>query len=479
MSTSPTKSRGRKFFKDLSIYALGNLGSKLVTFMLVPFYAHYITDPADFGYFELSLTVIFCFAPMLCMQMQDGVFRFLIESPDDFERQRQIVSYAIRSLIRNCIIFIALSIVIGLMASVHYLAYIVLYAIVHTFYEVITYILRGQGKVNYFMGAAVLCSMLTACFSLLFLAVMGMGIGGIYLATILAKSITIALLVFRANILKYITFGALDKQLCHRILTYSLPLIVVALTFWALSANSQFFIEHFLGLRDNGLYGLACRYTGIFYVLMFIFYQTWQQNSMEQYNSDDRHQYATSVFNIYFYVLCGIVVIFPYFVRWNYGWLAGPEYRSSSDYLYLNTIYVMLFSLSSFFELGYNCAKKTARILPSLIIALAISVVLNYLLIRSMHVYGVILSTICAYGFLVIYRAIDTQKYLRIRFSLRNILPVCTVVLMGIFYHMHLYVWIELLLLAGCATIYVICMPVQLKQRAKSLIFRNKNNIIS
>lgn len=46
-------SRGHKFVNDLALYAIGNIGSKLITFMLVPFYTFFITDPAEFGYYDI------------------------------------------------------------------------------------------------------------------------------------------------------------------------------------------------------------------------------------------------------------------------------------------------------------------------------------------------------------------------------------------------------------------------------------------
>ena len=45
--------RAKKFVKDLGIYAVGNLGAKMITFLLIPLYTHYITDTADYGYHRL------------------------------------------------------------------------------------------------------------------------------------------------------------------------------------------------------------------------------------------------------------------------------------------------------------------------------------------------------------------------------------------------------------------------------------------
>ena len=50
--------RSTKFINDIFIYAIGNLGSKLITFLLVPLYTYYIS-PDDFGYYDIVLTLTF------------------------------------------------------------------------------------------------------------------------------------------------------------------------------------------------------------------------------------------------------------------------------------------------------------------------------------------------------------------------------------------------------------------------------------
>ena len=50
--------RSRKFINDIFIYAIGNLGSKLITFLLVPLYTYFIA-PDDFGYYDIALNISF------------------------------------------------------------------------------------------------------------------------------------------------------------------------------------------------------------------------------------------------------------------------------------------------------------------------------------------------------------------------------------------------------------------------------------
>lgn len=455
-------SRKKKFIRDIGIYAIGNLGSKLITFLLVPFYSHYITDTAEYGIYELSLTIIFCFIPILSLQTTDGGFRFLIET-DDRHRHRAIISFIHRILLQNCLILILLAAVAGLMHPIKYLNYIIAFGIAQTFYEVTLQCVRGLGRTKLFVFFGISNASLTAILSVLLLAVFNMGIEGIFLANIFAKTATLAILHIRFNFFaQYISFRHIDRSAYRGLLRYSVPLIPVALCWWFVTANNQFFIEHYLGLTDNGYYGLACRFTGILYVITTIFYQTWQQNALEQYNSPDRDNFFTEVFNNYFYLLCFLVATLPFAMRLCYPWLVGKNYQESAQYLYINSIYVMLLALAAFFELGYQCAKKTSRIIPSLLMSIALSVLCNFLLIQRFAVYGVIMSSIITNFGLLVYRIIDTKKYFRISFSFRSVITSAIVAGGFAVYYSKASVLVDTGYLATTTIVFILLLPKQL-----------------
>lgn len=463
--------RGKKFVKDLGIYAIGNLGAKMITFLLIPLYTHYITDTAEYGFYELAQTISFCFIPLLSCQLTDGGFRFLLETKD-VGRHKAIISYITKLLTRNAIILVVLSIVFGLLFPTRHLEYIIAYGIFQTVYEVCVQLIRGLGHTKFFVLAGIINAIVTAVLGVTFLAGFGMGIEGIFISVISAKIVTVFLINWRLHLWRdYVSSKYIDKFISTDLLKYSLPLIPVGLGWWFLSANNQFFIERYLGLTETGFYGVVCKFTGILYVLCFIFYQTWQQNAIEQYNSPDRNLFFSKVFNNYLFALCALVSIFPYAVRFNYGWLVGANYQESSQYLFLNSLYVIAFSLAAFFEIAYQCAKRTARILPSLILAIVISVLCNLLLVEWLQVNGVILSSIIACTSLLIYRIIDTRKYIRIVFYRTNILPILILIGCYVLYCESLSHVADSIVCVVLILVYILLAPEGVKQMIRRKIF--------
>lgn len=68
-----------KLAKNTAIYAIGNFGTKILSYVMVLVYSYYIT-PEELGYYDVVLTTISMIQPLVIFQLNDGVFRFLIES---------------------------------------------------------------------------------------------------------------------------------------------------------------------------------------------------------------------------------------------------------------------------------------------------------------------------------------------------------------------------------------------------------------
>lgn len=451
--------RNKKFVKDLGIYALGNLGSKLITFLLIPFYTFFIDDPAAFGYYDICANTMFCLIPIIGMQLNDGGFRFLIDNQNE-TRRAEVVTFVYRSLARNCTLAIVLGLIATTFVHIHYLWLSIGFGLSQTIYDVELQIVRGLGKTTRFVTAGIINTSLIAITSIIFIAVLDMGIPGIFLSNILSRLITVVFVDVSSGIFrKYFNPRLINRTLNKEILRYSLPLIPAALCWWLISSNNYYFLQYFRGLADTGLYGFVGRFTGILYILSFIFYQTWQQNAIEQYNSPDRDRFFSSVFNNYLFLLIGLTVCFSFGLRLFYPLIIGAEFQISSQYLFLNSIYVILFALSQFFELGYQCSKQTKFILPSLGIAIAINLTGNFFLVQLWGINGIIVSNILTWGAMLIYRAIDTRRFMVIRFAKVNYICAILLIGFGIIFYLLSTALTDTIAILTFIIIYGIIMP--------------------
>lgn len=422
--------------RDIGVYAIGNIGSKLITFLMVPLYTYFVHDTGDFGYYDVCLTVCLLLLPFFTLQLRDGAFRFLLDCDDETQRRR-IVSFVARTMASSLVITLLVATVLALFTDIQHLGYAVGLLIAMSLQEVYSQVFRGLGNNRAFVMVGILSALGIGVFSVIFVAYLHWGIRGIFLANIIARLLALLLVEAKVRLItRHTSWNIRIGKVGRDIIRYTLPLLPGSLCWWLTGSSDRLFVTHFLGLDVNGVYAVAIRFTGIINTLAIIFYQAWQETAILQYHSPDRDRFFSRMFNSYIFLLGIILVGYVFLLKVNYGWLVAPQYHQSLNYIYPLGLSAVLFALSAFFDMGYQCAKDTSRTLPAIVLSAVINVILNFLLIKPLGVYGVILTQVITYTVLFTYRWHDMRRYFVLKSSSRSLVPVIVMLLSAIpFYY--------------------------------------------
>ena len=436
-------SRSSKFVKDIGIYAIGNIGSKIITFLMVPMYTHYV-DKSDFGYYDVCFTWCLLLMPFVTLQLRDGAFRFLLDCDNDTRRQR-IVTFVSRTMISTTVLSCIITAALAMLTNIQYLGYALGMLLAMSFQEVYSQVFRGLRNNRAFVTVGILSALGIGLFSIFFVVGLGWGIKGIFLANILARVLALIIVEARVRLITRNTRWSISsREVAHDILRYTLPLLPGSLCWWLTGSSDRLFITYFLGLDVNGVYAVATRFTGIIYTLAVIYYQAWQETAILQYNSPDRDRFFSRMFSSYITLLGLILVGYVFLLKVNYGWLVAEQYRESLNYIYPLGLSAVIFAAAAFFDMGYQCAKDTKRTLPAIVLSAVINVVLNFLLIKPLGVYGVIVTQLVTYLVLFIYRWHDMQRYFVLKIGKLTAVPVAVMLVSALpFYHTQ-GIWLNL-----------------------------------
>ena len=460
------QSRATKMIKSMGIYAIGNLGSKVITFLMVPLYTHYVENTADFGYYDICLTVVFLLIPFVTLQLRDGAFRFLLDSPSLAHRQK-VVSTTYKILGSTLLLSTVITLCVATIFSVPYIWYVLALLVAMSIQEVVSQVFRGLGNTKAFVSVGIISAFFIGLLSLVFVVWMGMGIKGVFVANILARLLAIVVVELRLQTLRhYFSIKISGKGIALDIIKYTLPLLPGSLCWWLTGSSDRWFIQEYLGLEVNGVYAVAIRFLGILQTLALIFYQAWQETAILQYHSADRDKFFSQVLNCYIFIICLLVVGFTFALKMCYSWLVSPNYQGSLSYIFPLAISSAIFSISAYFDMGYQCAKDTKRTLPAIMLSAGVNVVLNFLLIGKFGVYGVIATLIISYSVLVIYRWIDSKRYFTITLVPGLLLPIGITLLMAVPFYCCTAIWQDALAMAGALTLMVASCPSTIKQGA-------------
>jgi len=447
--------------KDLGIYAIGNLGSKIITFVMVAVYTHYISK-SDMGYYDLCLTVIFLILPFVTLQLRDGAFRFLLETDAGDRTQRScIITFVYRTLVSNTAISLVAAIAMVMFIDIDYVWYCFALLIVMSFFEVITQVARGLGKNVEFVIAGIISSFGILLFSVVFLIILPWGLAGIFIANILARVVALIYLEFRLKLIStYLNINVDFKQVARDLIKYSLPLLPGSLCWWLTGSSDRWFINYYLGLDVNGVYAVAFRFNSIILILSTIFYQAWQETAILQYNSPDRDKFFSKMFNTYIGLQALLITVFVFALKlFVYPLFIEEKFQESANYLYLMGISAVLFALSAFFDMGYQCAKDTSRTLPAIVLAAIVNIVCNLILVKQIGVYGAIATSIITYAVLFFYRLLDMKRYFKLSFFPQTIIAIIIIIVGAAAYHFIDNWWLSLLYMVVACLLTLLSIP--------------------
>lgn len=412
--------RGKQFLKSVGIYAIGNIGSKLITFLMIPLYTFFV-DSAEFGYYDLCLTTVLLLSSFASLQLRDGAFRFLVDCKTDKDRT-EVVSATIRLLSRSLSVFLVLAAITSFVYPIRclWLSFGLLVSI--SLLEVFGQMARGVGDTKTFVTSNIISAFTIGVLSVVFVVWFDWGITGIFLANIFARLLAVAYIEWRECLLrKYFRPALINAKITNDILRYVIPLLPLLFFWWLTTSSDRFFIKHYFSLSDNGIYAVAARFGGILQIIGTIIFQAWQETALRQYNSPDRDRFFSKMINLFIVFMSMVLVCFTFGLKIVYPYIVGHEFTSGIVYLFPISLAAVLCALSNILEMGYQCSKEMKRALPGVIAAAVVNIGLNFLLINTIGIYGVVITLVATYAVLLAYRLHDSKRYFKLHFSAKTI----------------------------------------------------------
>ena len=77
------KQRNQYLMKNTIIFAIGNFGTKMISFFLVPLYTNLLST-GEYGIVDLILTIGTVLIPFLTFNIADGIMRFALDKDADY-----------------------------------------------------------------------------------------------------------------------------------------------------------------------------------------------------------------------------------------------------------------------------------------------------------------------------------------------------------------------------------------------------------
>lgn len=411
-------SKYKKLIGNSVLFAIGNLGSKLINIILVPLYTYYLST-AQYGLVDVVQTTAKMLLPIISLSIYDGVLRFVMDQKED---RNAVFTNGIVITLLGSFVGIAFYPLINYFSVMDgLLGYMIIILILQAFQSLLAQFARAIGAIRAFAINGLLMALVTGLTNILLLVKLEMGIDGYLISLIIANLFSIVFLFIAVNAHRYIEIKKINKELLKNMLVYSLPLIPNAFMWWVINASNRYFILFFIGASANGLFAVANKIPTLLSVLNTIFFQAWQLSAIEEFGSKEKSNFFTEVFTYFqMFMLLGASAIIVV-IKLAMQYFVAPEYYITWQYVPFLLLGVVFSSYSGFIGANYIAAKQTKGVFKTSIYGGVVNIIANVILIPLFGINGAGLATMLSFFVMWVLRIKDTNQFIDLKVNVMNL----------------------------------------------------------
>lgn len=414
-------SKGKELVKNTAIIAVGRIATQFISFLLLPLYTA-VLAPEEFGTVDLLITIVALALPIVTIQIEQGVFRYLVEIRDNFDEKKVLLSTTTVFVSIQICITLAILLLTNFIIPQELMLYIILNTISNVLSIVSLQVARGLGKMIAYSFASFLTAALIILFNVYFLMLLELGVRGMLLAIFIGNMACFGFLFLHLSLWKYIKFKIFNKSLLLKMLKYSAPLVPHALSWWIVNASDRVVVTIVLGVSANGLIAVAHKFPSVYAQVFNIFSLSWAESGVKYLKSRENKKFfvdaTQTAFNIF---LAGYLMIVS-FLPLVYRVLVDEQYIESYNLVPIYMLSAFFSVIIGLYNVIYTTYMDTKEIAKTTLMAGIINVIINVFTIRIIGVYAAPISSAVAYGVMSIFRYYHSRKYVVIKLSVPIIL---------------------------------------------------------
>lgn len=393
----------RKLIKHSAVYGLGLVGSSITSLVLTPLFLHRLSKP-EYGMIE----VLNVFSSMILFVSTLGIAAVLIkiylndcESDDDR-----------KTLISSVIVFSAfVAILLSVATFLFSRSLSKLFFAIPRYGMLLQWGVAGAGLMLV-QQMTVLClraKQMPAKFVVVTLSQLGvvvaanlylvwykgMGVLGIQISAVMgaAVSLLLGLLMIRSDIV-----SRFSPRMVKYVLAMSLPLIPVSIVPWILNWSDRFFLNHYCGLDQTGLYAVGYKVGMLGIVLPVNAFQlAWSPLFFANSKNEDAPRFCAKVLKYYVLILVSCGLVLSIYSGEILRVISTHEYWSASSLVpFICVAYI--FYGAHFFAVPIFINANKGKWLGMMMMAIAVvNLTLNFILIPKIGISGAVASTIATF----------------------------------------------------------------------------------
>ena len=428
----------KKLLKTSLVYAAGQILIQAINLLLLPIYTNKL-GVIEYGKISTITAFTGFISSFLILSIQSGLCRFYKDEVDKNKIVNTALNFAYLisgvMLILVCILGKPFSkIIFGFGDSYKILCIVIITSMVSQIIGIYTskYIMEYK--------ALKVCIIQVSQISLQFIIIiylviyMNIGLMGVLYGQLLASfTVLIILTLIEARNYKF----EMDKLLLKNMTTFSLGLLPVNLSGWILTLSDRYFIKHYNGFGDTGVYNLGYQF-GMLINPLFItpFLSSFTAYKFEIYKNENAKEEFKSLFRKYNVIGCFIMLGIAIYSKFGIMVFANNDFANAYKVVPLILYSYFLYGKTGYYALGFQIENKTYKIGMYMGYAALLNIILNFFLVPEGGMIGAAIATIISYFLLNLIFIKSSNKYYKIDLDIKfqSKVQIVTLVLYGAYY---------------------------------------------
>ena len=411
----------KQLAKNTIIIFFGRVCTQLISFFLLPLYTSYLATK-EYGTVDLIQTYVTLLVPIITLELEMSIFRFLIDSRKSVKETNKLISNNFFILGISLSIFSILYIIVSSFVTIPYRWLILVDIIVCVLSGNFLQVARGFGKTLDYAISCILTGLTTVISNIILICFVHMQAEGMIISMALANFICSLYLFIRLKLYSKINFKIVDFKQIKEMYKYSLPLIPNSISWWIINVSDRSIISIVLGASANGLYAISNKFPTIISSLTGVFNLSWSESAALHINSSDRDEFFSDITNTILRLFMALGVGMLACMPFVFPILIDVKYNDAYNYipfLVLGTVFNVAICLYSQVYLAKKLSKQVAS---TAIVGAIINILINVIFIKQIGLYAAAISTMISYFVMMVYRHFDLKKYVNIKIEKKLII---------------------------------------------------------
>lgn len=415
----------KKLLKHTSVYGLGNILSKAVGFLLIPFYTHYLTT-ADYGTLELLDLSVALVGLLLNIWMNVSLIRHYYEYDDSKDRNEVVGTALIATSIVAAVVSAVgvlwargISTLILKSPAFYNFVWVISINLFFTCVNSVSFsYLRARQRSSFIVTLNSVSLVVTLSLNIYFLAALKMGVIGILYSSLIGNVLVTTVLTFLTVKDVGLSF---DFHKLRALASFGLPLILTSFSAFELNFADRFFLQHYSNVSTVGVYALGYKFG---FMLSFLiiqpFIMIWGARMYDVAKRSDAGDALSRIFAYFTLILTVVALGMSLVIKEVVSIITTPQFHDAYKIVPIVALAYLFYGVGYFFQTGIYVKKKTSYLGLIGVLCAGANIGLNFLLIPRYAAMGAAWATTLSFLVMCILNYAFAQKAFPIPYALHR-----------------------------------------------------------